>query len=274
MAKINQETGKVYLGVNCYGTTLPSTCYAGDTFVKTDGSSGQQLYACTASNVWVLQGGGGPGGEAFPVGALYLSVTGVNPTTELGYGTWSGFGAGRVLIGRDAGDTDFDTAEETGGAKTVAATGSNSAPAISGSTAAEASHTHSVTSNVSVDDHASHTHTYTQVVNHTHSVTELRGASTGGATTSASGLTSGNDTSSTAVSFSTGNPSGGVATGTTAGPSATLTHTANNPAVTSGGGSSHSHGVGTLAASAPTFTGSATSVVQPYIVVYMWKRTA
>jgi hypothetical protein len=39
-------------------------------------------------------------------------------------------------------------------------------------------------------------------------------------------------------------------------------------------GSSHSHDVGTLAASAPSFVGSATSVVQPYLVVYIWKRTA
>ena len=29
------------------------------------------------------------GGEAFPVGAVYLNITGVNPATELGYGTWS-----------------------------------------------------------------------------------------------------------------------------------------------------------------------------------------
>lgn len=81
--------------------------------------------------------------------------------------------------------------------------------------------------------------------------------------------------------------SGGVATGTTNGPSATLTHTANNPAVTSGAGSAHSHtiswpaGVPTIAGytpagsiSAPTFTGSPTSIVQPYIVVYFWKRIA
>jgi hypothetical protein len=41
----------------------------------------------------------------------------------------------------------------------------------------------------------------------------------------------------------------------------------------------HVHAVGSLAAGAGTshghaFTGSATSVVQPYIVVHMWKRTA
>jgi len=61
--------------------------------------------------------------------------------------------------------------------------------------------------------------------------------------------------------------------------------------VTSGAGSAHSHGAGTLAVDAHavtnnavtsgagsahthTFTGSATSVVQPYVVCYFWKRTA
>lgn len=212
-------------------------------------------------------------GEAFPVGSVFIGVVSTSPATLLGYGTWSAFGAGRVLIGRDAGDADFDTAEETGGAKTVAAAGSNSAPTISGSTAAEAAHTHSVTSNVTVADHASHTHTYTQVPNHVHAMsTVLRSATTGAATTQVARTSDATSTGDTALK--TDNPDGGVATGTTAGPSATLTHSPTNNAVTSGAGSSHLHAAGTLAASAPTFTGSATSVVQPYIVVYMWKRTA
>lgn len=53
----------------------------------------------------------------YPVGAIYTSVSSTDPSTLFG-GTWASFGAGRVLVGRDSGDTDFDTAEETGGAKT------------------------------------------------------------------------------------------------------------------------------------------------------------
>ena len=61
MPKINQETGKVYLGANCQGSTLPATCTMGDTFLKVDEPAGQQLFACTATNTWTLQGGGGAG---------------------------------------------------------------------------------------------------------------------------------------------------------------------------------------------------------------------
>ncbi len=38
--------------------------------------------------------------------------------SAIGGTTWVAFGAGKVLVGLDSGDSDFDTAEETGGAKT------------------------------------------------------------------------------------------------------------------------------------------------------------
>jgi hypothetical protein len=55
----------------------------------------------------------------YPVGSVYINAAvSTNPGTLLGFGTWAAFGAGRVLVGLDAGDVDFDTVEETGGAKT------------------------------------------------------------------------------------------------------------------------------------------------------------
>lgn len=54
--------------------------------------------------------------KIYPVGSIYINTTGVNPSTFLG-GTWSSFGAGRVLVGQDTNDTDFANLGDTGGSK-------------------------------------------------------------------------------------------------------------------------------------------------------------
>ena len=57
--------------------------------------------------------------KVYPVGSIYINaISATNPATLLGFGTWVAFGAGKVIVGLDSSDTDFDTAEETGGAKT------------------------------------------------------------------------------------------------------------------------------------------------------------
>jgi len=53
-----------------------------------------------------------------PVGSIYTAVVSTNPGTLLGFGTWSAFGAGKVLVGLDGADGNFDIVEETGGTKT------------------------------------------------------------------------------------------------------------------------------------------------------------
>ncbi len=54
----------------------------------------------------------------YPVGSIYINAgVSTNPATLLGFGTWTAFGAGRVLVGLNAGDALFDTLEETGGSK-------------------------------------------------------------------------------------------------------------------------------------------------------------
>lgn len=52
-----------------------------------------------------------------PIGSVYISVVNTNPQTLFG-GKWAAFAAGRTLVGLDATQTEFDTPEETGGAKT------------------------------------------------------------------------------------------------------------------------------------------------------------
>lgn len=54
----------------------------------------------------------------YPVGSIYTNASvSTNPATLFGFGTWTAFGAGRVMVGLNASDSSFDTLEETGGSK-------------------------------------------------------------------------------------------------------------------------------------------------------------
>ena len=55
--------------------------------------------------------------SAYPVGAIYLSVSETNPSTLFG-GIWERIAKGRTLVGVDDTDTDFETVGKTGGEKT------------------------------------------------------------------------------------------------------------------------------------------------------------
>jgi len=130
--------------------------------------------------------------HVYPVGSIYTSVVATNPATLLGVGTWAAFGAGKVMVGIDSGDTDFDTVEETGGAKTD-----------------------------------SHTLTTSEIPSHTHTLQGIRTDDGSGSVSGISSLYQNYKAQSTQQTASTG------------------------------GGGAHTH-----------------DIVQPYIVVYMWKRTA
>ena len=173
--------------------------------------------------------------ELYPVGSIYMSVNNVNPSTYFG-GTWVSWGAGRVPVGINANDGDFNTVEKTGGAKSVSS-----------------SHTHST---------ANHTLTLSEIPAHNHSASsDNAGAHTHNIQNQKTkwGGGSGNyvmiDATSgyTAISNKT----------TTSAGAHSHTITVNN----SGGGGAHNHGnTGSASVSA--------NVLQPYIVCYMWKRTA
>lgn len=67
--------------------------------------------------------------KVYPVGSLYFNAAAsTNPATLLGFGTWSQYASGRVLVGLDSGQAEFDTLEETGGAKTHALTAAETGP--------------------------------------------------------------------------------------------------------------------------------------------------
>lgn len=157
-----------------------------------------------------IQGPAGADGNmlsAWPVGSIFIAAVSTSPATLLGGGTWARFGEGRVLISQSA-DPDFDTAEETGGAKEVTLTAAQSGL-------------------------PQHTHTQNA---HSHNISHVRSATTGGATTQIARTA---DTSSTVgADVSTDNA---TAVNQNAGPSDAASPHTNMP---------------------------------PFIVVYMWKRTA
>ncbi len=173
-------------------------------------------------------------GACWPVSSVYLAVVSTNPATLLGFGTWVAFGAGKVPVGYLAADPDFGTVEATGGAKTVTLS-STEMPA----------HTH-------VQDAHTHTqnsHNHTQDA-HTHNL--LPTTATTGSQTCTQALFA-TDTSATA---GTGVASANIATAVATNQAATAVNqnaTATNQST--GGGGAHNN-------------------LQPFIVVYMWKRTA
>ena len=52
----------------------------------------------------------------FPVGSLFFSTTPTNPSAWMG-GTWEAWGTGRVPVGVDTSQTEFNTVGKTGGSK-------------------------------------------------------------------------------------------------------------------------------------------------------------
>lgn len=83
----------------------------GTTAVTQSSSDSSTKLATTAFVQAVLQ-------TLYPVGSVYTNATSsTNPGTLLGFGTWTAFGAGKVMVGLDSGDATFSTVGNTGGSK-------------------------------------------------------------------------------------------------------------------------------------------------------------
>lgn len=248
----------------------------------------------------------------YPIGAIYTSVNNVSPNNLFG-GTWVSFGAGKVLVGVDPNDTAYNTVEKTGGSKTNTLAVANlpahthSFSATSGNQSAN--HTHSV----GAHSHGLNSHTHSVgahshgLNSHTHSIPALSGtAAHGGAhthnfqgqlqTTASSSKTwlsmywprdasspnavppsmhsSGAHSHSVSTTASTtGKASGSTANSTAFNTGGASGNTANSAAFNSGSNSgNHTHSVSGTTGS--TGSGTAFNTVDPYITVYMWRRTA
>ena len=182
--------------------------------------------------------------KAYPVGSIYINATSsTNPATLLGFGTWSAFGAGRVMVGIDSEDADFDTAEETGGAKTVTLTTAQ----MPEHTHTQNSHNHTQNSH----DHGMAAHNHSQD-SHGHRMQYI-GVAGGGSTYQIPDSSSGNYKNKNTWVENT---------------------TATNNSATSNSYALTATNQSTTATNQDTGGDEAHSNVQPYIVAYFWKRTA
>lgn len=171
----------------------------------------------------------------YPVGSIYMSTTSTNPSTYFG-GTWVAWGGGRVPVGINTGDTDFDTVEKTGGSKSYSASHTHTTAGVSLTVEQLPAHNHSASS----DSAGGHTH-------------KLKTQKTKWGASGSNNVMIDATSDYTALS----NPT------TTSSGSHSHTITVNN----TGSGKAHSHGnTGSSSVSL--------SSVQPYITCYMWKRTA
>jgi hypothetical protein len=75
------------------------------------------------------------GKALYPVGSIYISTTNTSPANWIQGTVWIAWGSGRVPVGVDTSQTEFDTAEKTGGSKNVTVNTPNGGSGTSGGTA-------------------------------------------------------------------------------------------------------------------------------------------
>jgi len=92
-------------------TLVANATVGGSCSTKNIGTTSTGKFVACENGIWKT-----PGNE-LPVGSIYTSTTTTNPSVTLGYGTWVGFGSGRVPVGQHTGDANFDLMEEIGGSK-------------------------------------------------------------------------------------------------------------------------------------------------------------
>ena len=245
----------------------------------------------------------------YPVGSIYISVSNTNPSTLFG-GTWVAFGEGRTIIGMGSNGIDnYTTVEDTSGSSSKTLTTSNLpshshyyTPSGTNSGGSVNAHTYTPQGSINV---AISDHTYTPAgtvskptFSGTRAQTEESGAHAHygysgyyGVNSGASvwvtvdngndgrSLTTASPTQSGGVHKHYYTPSGTVSQPTFTGTKATLSHTVSTKTFT-GTKATLSPTVtqptftGTRSQTESTGSGTAFSTMNPYITVYMWKRTA
>lgn len=101
---LNASTGHAHTGTTADGPKITLTTGVQGTLPAANGGTG----LTSLTSLYAL---------IYPIGTVLTFGVSTNPNTLFGFGTWTAI-AGRVIVGIDAGQTEFDTLNETGGAKT------------------------------------------------------------------------------------------------------------------------------------------------------------
>jgi microcystin-dependent protein len=215
-----------------------------------------KMDGCTAttSNLNALAGINNIYDVVYPVGCIYESTSSTDPSTLFAGTSWTAFGQGKMLVGLDPNDADFNSTSDFGGSKTVTLT-TDQIPShnhsFSGSSGSAGSHSHTYSGTTS--SNGSHTHGFTDYTYQENPV-HVSGDSGYGSTGAGSGDT---DYDNKAVR--------GVSNTTSSGGSHNHTYSG-----TTSSHSGHSHSVsGTIGNKGGS---QAHDNMPPYVVVYRWKR--
>lgn len=191
---------------------------------------------------------------AFPVGSIFLSVVSTDPYDLLGYGTWSQIAQGQMLTGFKSGDADFGTVEGTGGSKTANIAHTHDIPTLSHTNNHSGGSIANATTGISISNHSAFTHASGGAHTHdSHTVTpNIRGAGAGDVLTAPT----------------THSSDGGHTHDEHPAESHSITDTGHTHVLTQP--SAHGDHTGTTSSG----LSASQSIINPYFVIYVWKRTA
>lgn len=177
--------------------------------------------------------------KLWPVGSIYISVNNANPASFFG-GSWTAFATGRTIVGVDTSQGEFNAVEKSGGHKELQ------------------SHAHGLNNHV----HSLNNHTHT-VPNHVHTMQ--------GAGNHYHYLGINKDAVQKGTSYNKPNNFESGSTSYKSNTTGNHSHTMNSSGTCTTGGNSGN--TGGNSGNTTSAGGGNAGNLQPYITVYMWKRT-
>lgn len=202
----------------------------------------------------------------YPVGSIYMAINAANPGLVFG-GTWVAWGTGRVPVGVDTSDTDFNTVEKTGGEKKHLLTAAESG--LPGHNHTQNAHNHTQNSHNHTQD--AHAHSINAHGHFFHPSTNFHSYRWGGGEGVTVYLAGVNMTAGTPPGNELSAPQG--TSNQTQGSAQTLT-AASGAATNQATTATNIAATATNIASTPVDATVSHNNQQQYITCYMWKRTA